>query len=113
MAMVFGREILRTFRFVIEVGPHTLGIANARWEGTNLILMRAVPKDSSDDLITWFAGAKPAVAFILFGQDGLQARCWRIKYERAVNRGFDFLDAKKDEVACEAVCLVNASAEAV
>lgn len=105
------KQYLKVFRFAITVGGRQFGVESCRWEGTSFIITRAIEKDpTAPPLHTLWLQAKPEVFVTLLTGEGTDAVVWRIDYDRAVNRGPDLLHAAKDDVAREAVCLVNARA---
>jgi hypothetical protein len=103
-------EFVRVFRFEILLTSERLALSRMHWEGPHLVLTRGMRADSLS-LFDEVKGASLRVR--LFRDQDVVFRVWGVKYERVADRGFLFLDAAENEVALEAVCLVNAELELV
>jgi len=108
-------EVLHVFRFALSFNDRELHASSLRWEGPHLVLSRRmVPDPDGGALIEQVKRVGGDIRVKLWTREALERSgqtptfTWKLKFEKVMNRGFVFLDAKEDELATEAVCFVNA-----
>lgn len=104
-------KFFKVFRFALALfnrAGEVKTLIGAHWDGPHLVLTRGMQEEPARPSLARELADVDHIEVRLWNRADRAALTWRVTHEGLRDRGFLFMSADTDEVAEEAVCLLNA-----